>query len=415
MDMGSLLALQTEEHLATLRQAQGQSPDAFVLSHSKQRDWPLAAMAEQLACRKKLKAKLPDWQDHDVLMTSRLFEQSSSAWCAAFKATLCPSTPQRILDICGGLGVDAMAFAAAGHQVTYNDIDPIKAALCQWNAQQLQIPLVNCLHTDAGALLAETAEDAYDIICADPSRRTAGGQRVNKLADCEPRILELMPLLRRASSYILLKLAPSMSIAALCADLPGVERILCVSLDGELKECLVWIRSNAEKSAPRFEAVCLRRHGTTQIIEATPSEQQLDAAELREGAYIYEPDPAIIHAQAIAALTERYPLQLLSTSHPQWAQANAILFAADTLYADFPGRVFQVHAHMPYNKKRCRKYLQSHSLKTVHVWRCQSTRSVATLRKELAVSDGHAASVLVYRGLDEQEYLVHALRMEIDS
>ena len=412
MDMASLLALQTAEHLATLRQAQGQSPDAFVLSHSKQRDWPLAAMAEQLACRKKLKTKLPDWAEHDVLMSGEMFEQSSSAWCAAYKLHFCAQEQMRILDICAGLGVDAMAFAAAGHQVVYNDSDPLKAALCEWNAQQLGVRFEAVQSLDAAALLNSCTEKSFDLICADPSRRAASGKRVNKLEDCQPQILSLMPQLRIVSHFVLLKLAPSMSVAYLSEQLPGIERIVFVSLDGEMKECLVWINCASSDTQPQLQAVCLHRQKPMRCLSAVADDAACAALHLEPAMYVYDPDPALLHAQALPALLGEYELGLLSASHPRLQQANAALFAAAAYYEDFPGRVFQVIAVMPYNRKQCRKYVQANELKHVHVWRCQAKQSVAALRKDLGLRDGHEASILIYADAEGHEYFVHGVRVE---
>ena len=413
MDVASAQLLQSAAYQAVLRDAADQSPDAFVLAHSKKRDWPLAAMAEQLACRKKFAAKLPQFIDRDVILSSEMFEQSSSQWCAQHKVKLCPEGPLRILDICGGLGVDAMALAAAGHRVSFNDIDALKSELCAWNMQQMGLQCEAISNLAAADLLATVAEQSFDVICADPSRRTGQGKRLFKLEDCEPNIVALLPDLRRCARYVLLKLAPSISAQSLLESLPGLERLQHVSLDGEMKECLAWVDlAKTSNAAPRREAVCLRRDGQDRSITATADVAAINvAAGLSAGAYLYDPDVAVVQAQALGAVAQDFQLQLLSASHSQLRQANAALFVADTLHSTFPGRLFRVEAVQAYNRKQNRKYLKSNGLHKVHVWRCQSKRSVANLRQELGLEDGNDASVLVYRDATGREFFVHCSRV----
>lgn len=46
-----------------------------------------------------------------------------------------------------------------------------------------------------------------DFILLDPARRDGAGRKVVSLADCEPNVMDILPLLREKARYTLLKLA----------------------------------------------------------------------------------------------------------------------------------------------------------------------------------------------------------------
>ncbi|NTU50391.1 MAG: hypothetical protein HGA87_05870, partial [Desulfobulbaceae bacterium] len=102
-------------------------PAAFAMQFHGRRDLPVRAMAEQLACRQKAVKKLPALSQHNMLYTPLALEQSSGERTAAYKALLLSG--KRVIDLSGGLGVDAMFLARVFQEVVYCERDPLLCAV----------------------------------------------------------------------------------------------------------------------------------------------------------------------------------------------------------------------------------------------------------------------------------------------
>jgi hypothetical protein len=106
-------------------------------------------------------------------------EQASSERVAAWKARRMREAlgaDVEILDVCCGIGGDAMALSAAGLRVTAVDLDPRRAWMASRNA--------GCIGqvTDAESLVL-----AGEVVHADPARRDErGGRRSWSLEDHQP-------------------------------------------------------------------------------------------------------------------------------------------------------------------------------------------------------------------------------------
>ncbi len=395
--------LQEPEILAALRAHSDVAADQFVLANSKQTDWPLAAMAEQLQCRQKFKQKLPQFLDKDVLCTAESFEQSSSWYCAQHKAAL--FDVGSMLDLCGGLGVDSMAFAAAGFSVSYNDIDPLKAEMFKWNTQQLDMPINTIINKDAFDCLNEI--DAVDYIFIDPSRRSEG-KRQRAIQQFQPDLAALKPLLHEKAQRLILKLAPQTNLSEIQELFPGIQHGRFISLDGEAKECLIDIDLRVEQGRVQREAHCLRRDGSNAIVKQ-PASEEIEWAEEAQR-YMYIPDPSVVLAGLSASLSQFVNLRVLSSSHVDVTNANAIALTGDSYCQFFPGRVFEVIAQQELSRKSVNRYLRQADINQAHVWRCQSKASVADLRKMLGLKDGGDNSCLVLGLADGRQWFIHARR-----
>ena len=87
-----------------------------------------------------------------------------------------------------------------------------------------------------------------DLIFMDPARRGAVGQKVFRLEDCQPNVLELKEELLALCPNLLLKLSPMADISLLCRQLgTEVREVHCVGTGGECKELLVWLQKGWDK------------------------------------------------------------------------------------------------------------------------------------------------------------------------
>ena len=99
--------------------------------------WPwidIDKAATIIECRRKIRAKLPEWYaEPEIIYPDRICaEQSSSSATAEYKALvakdICSENPSfRMADLTGGLGADSMAFSRVASAVMYNEMNPDRA------------------------------------------------------------------------------------------------------------------------------------------------------------------------------------------------------------------------------------------------------------------------------------------------
>ena len=112
MDATEVLACDTPVARAALSAAVAAGVDAasWRLAQGPTSDLPVAAIAEQLRCAKRLGGKLPRWAAAGCLVTQRALEQASEIAATAMAEHLAPRGA--VLDGTAGLGVDAWAWLA---------------------------------------------------------------------------------------------------------------------------------------------------------------------------------------------------------------------------------------------------------------------------------------------------------------
>ena len=321
-------------------------------------------MLQQVEGRQRTRDKLPTFaQIEDWWYPVRLScEQCSSEATASYKAQLLAdflSLKGRgkgvFTDLTGGYGVDTYFMsehACEAHYVERNE------DLCKIAAHNFAMtrPQVRIHHTDATHFL--TQMQGCDVIYIDPARRDQHGGKVFRLEDCEPNVIELLPTLRSKSNLIIIKLSPMLDITQALQSLKGNWDVHIVAIKNEVKEVLLLShiptasldispKGYRRDSEGMIYAVNLHSH----VFPDTPptpfvfSKEEERAAEckfydasqkylIESGAYIYEPNAAIIKAGAFKLIAERYSLSKMAP--------NTHLYLADQLISDFPGRVWQI-------------------------------------------------------------------------
>ena len=194
------------------------------------------------------------------------------------------------VDICAGLGIDAMARAQRGQQAQAIELDPTRAAMLAHNARSLQIPL----EVSTGDGLERIAQaSANTLICADPDRRASGNRSVQAgewLPDPQ-RIAELLP----ADAGCLLKLPPGCDWPSLQQQLPGSWRAIVLSVRNECKEIIlekVSPAANVQTLAITLDGVGAERFRW----RGNPEAPRARCAAITGSVFI-DPDPAIIRSR----------------------------------------------------------------------------------------------------------------------
>ena len=279
-------------------------------------------------------------------------EQCSSEATARYKCSLLPTLPYTLTDLTGGYGVDTYFMserATRAHYVERNE------DLCKIVAHNFQTtrPQVDIHNTDAIHYLQDMP--SCDVIYLDPARRDQHGGKVFRLEDCEPNVVEILPALRSKSKLIIIKLSPMLDISQALHSLEGTWDVHIVAVKNEVKEVL--LVSDLDRYHPVTTTEGYRRDNEGKVyatniltLSDTPVGFSFTRCEEREaqceyydgareelisaGAYVYEPNAAIIKAGAFKLVAQRYGLCKMAP--------NTHLYLSKELVEDFPGRVWQI-------------------------------------------------------------------------
>ena len=342
-------------------------------------DLDLKKIATQLTARQKARDKLPGWYANDAVIFPPpvSVEQASSERAAQYKATLVSGTA--LADLTGGMGVDTQAFAAIG-RVQYVEQNPALAALAAHNLFVLGVANVQ-IHAENSLDFIRNYTGHFDWLYLDPHRRDGQGGRVVQLADCEPNLLApgVLTILLAKTDRMLLKTSPMIDLEATLRQLPGAMVVHVVAVGGEVKEVLFVLGS--EPVAPNdvvVTAINLLSDGPAQTLTFRRSDELRSPVTFADpGAFLYEPNAAVLKAGAFKTVAARFGLaKLAPSSH---------LYTGPALVPDFPGRVFALQTVVKTDPKSVRAMLPA--LKANLTAR-NFPQTVAELRKKLGLADG---------------------------
>ena len=291
---------------------------------------------QQVEGKQRTRDKLPTFaQIEDWWYPVRLScEQCSSEATARYKAELIGHKHDTLIDLTAGYGVDTFFMAEHTQQAHYVERNAELCAIAEHNFS-LYRPKIQVHNTTAEEFLSSLPITniqypiAHTLIYLDPARRSQSGNKVFRIEDCEPNIIDLLPSLRKHTSHIMIKFSPMLDITAALRILGNDWDTHIVAVNNEVKEVLFLTGTGV------MHAVNIRGMQTDRLLFSPEDEKQAQltiAIDIQQ--YIYESNAAIIKAGAFRWVGERYGLQKLDT--------NTHLYTSSTLLPDFPGRVWEV-------------------------------------------------------------------------
>ena len=311
-------------------------------------------LLQQVDGYQRTKEKLPTFAEmKDWWYPVRLScEQCSSEATARYKSMLLPTLPFSLTDLTGGYGVDTYFMSEHATQAHYVERNEDLCKIVEHNFQTTR-PQVHIHNTDAIHYLQDMP--SCDVIYLDPARRDQHGGKVFRLEDCEPNVVDILPALREKSKLIIIKLSPMLDITQALHSLEGTWDVHIVAVKNEVKEVLLVSCFDRYHTVTTTEGYRSDNEGkvyATNILTLsdTPIAFPFTRCEEREaqckhydasqeeliapGAYIYEPNAAIIKAGAFKLVAQRYGLCKMAP--------NTHLYLSTQLIEDFPGRVWQI-------------------------------------------------------------------------
>ena len=318
---------------------------------------------ERTADKLPLFASIEDWW-YPVRLSC---EQCSSELTARYKASLCQrsglsaersvlcqSAGRSLLDLTGGYGVDTYFLSELFDHTDYVEQNAELCRIATHNFADKPIAIHNCTAEEflTNHQSTNPSIHQYTLIFLDPARRDSHGGKVFRLEDCTPNVLELLPTLLSHLSpdgHILLKLSPMLDLTQAIKELSSIHRtsspcplswdIHVVAVKNEVKEVLLCTKGQCAKYEGKITSIDLAEpeKAFTFTKEEESGSSFLPLKGELEGAYLYEPNAAILKAGAYKLIAERFNLHKLDS--------NTHLYVSETLVENFPGRIFEAQLY----------------------------------------------------------------------
>ena len=331
---------------------------------------------DQIAGRQKSRTKLPSWAEVDDLIfpPSVSMEQCSSEATASYKSSLVSG--ESLVDLTGGFGVDFSFLANRFSSAVYVERQEHLCHIAEHNFKVLGLSHVQVVNDNAEHYLATMP--VVDLIYLDPARRDGAGNRVFRLDDCTPNVVQLLDLLLTKGRHVMIKLSPMLDVSQALRQLRGVSEVHIVSVAGECKELLLLLSAKHEGDV---KIVCVNdgQTFTYRLGEPVVMPMQWSGELPAEGdLYLYEPNASMMKAGCFGQLAQRYGLQAVAQqSH---------LFVAERPISDFQGRKFVVNDITTLNSKKLKQKLAGITQANVAVR--NFPLKAAELAKRLRLKDG---------------------------
>ncbi|MDO5746873.1 MAG: methyltransferase [Actinomycetaceae bacterium] len=275
-------------NLAERMRAKGLDPDL------------VSAVVTQLQLRWEAQEKLGSFADSMIFTRSGL-EQATRLQVAALHAKRFRDAGAiSVADLGCGIGVDSMAMAGIGLQVTAIDHDETTLAAAKVNLRFF--PNATATMNDVTSL--DVDKLGVDAIFADPQRRNAYG-RIKDPEQWSPPLSTVTGWKDHVKA-LGVKVSPAIDYD----DIPDDAHAVWTSVDGELVEACLWFGAAASQGAGRSAVVLSSKEGVAPIIlhektctnprEAADTVKPVDTL----GNYVCEPDAAVIRAGLIPKICD---------------------------------------------------------------------------------------------------------------
>ena len=376
----------------------------LVLKHKEILGIPAVSILEQIATRGKAKVKLPLYYHTSKIIfpPAENFEQSSSESTAFYKSeilrNLLSGREGTVADLTGGFGVDTYFLSKVMQKVDCVEPQTSLMEIARHNHSLLGASNIN-YHLSSAEDFVRSTDRSFDIIYADPSRRTDERKKIHALEDSQPDVLKLKAEIFKKTRLLLIKASPLLDIQAGMTQLANVRRVYVVSVTNECKEILFLLEKDFEGD-PVVDAVNLQGDRVDQRFEFSFPEERKQTIHFSDPLkYLYEPNASILKAGAFKSVASRFNLRKI--------QVNTHLYTGDQFIDDFPGRKFLVEASIRPDRAEVKKSLPDGK---ANVTTRNYPLTPEALKKKTGLKDGGEKFLIGFSG-QQKKYLVVASRL----
>lgn len=398
-DLRFLLSPAGEKWLAELAQADI-SPQTHLAWASRLRQVlepsQAQALLETTLLRQRAAAKFS--RAGRMFFTREALEQASAEVVARYRANRFAAVGfTAILDLCCGIGGDAVALAGVA-QVIGVEQDALRLAMAVHNVAVYGYgahfqPRETDVRALSPTLLAGRGRLRPQAIFFDPARRDERGQRLYRLDQYQPPVLPLLHTWGRQIPHIGVKIGPGVDYA----ELPEDAEVEFISVDGEVREGVLWfgdLRMGVARRATLLAAGTPLGAGHTLTSLDEPESAPLSPPQ----AYLYEPDGAVIRAHLVTTLARQLDASLIDPD---------IAYLTASHYQPTPfARGFRLAAVFPFQLKRLRHYLRQQDVGQVTIKKRGSPLDPDQLRQQLRLQGSRHLHIFLTHVMGEPTVLV---------
>jgi 16S rRNA G966 N2-methylase RsmD len=350
----------------------------------------------QILSRQKARKKLPEWaSNYDLVLPPPLsIEQASSDQAAEYKNRLISG--HHLVDLTGGMGIDTLALSTNFKQTTYVEQQEDLAHLFRHNCDVLDQP-IDVVSAESSAFLSSLSDSQTRVFYLDPARRDEHKNKVFRLEDCSPNLLDLMPLLEQKGGQVLIKLSPYLDIKLILNRIQHVKELHVVSIKNDCKELLILIDFHYD-GEPVIKTINMNEEN--EEFEFSYKQEKSSKAQFSElGKFLLEPNASILKAGGFNALTHFFDVRKL--------HSNTHLYTTDNLIVNWPGRTFEI-IEAQVNKKKLQDFAPKGRINVV-------TRnhplSADALKKKFKITDGGDYFLIGFRDLNQKAQLIFGRKL----
>lgn len=307
----------------------------------------------QIECRRRTRRKLADTLLRIPFFTfpsTLSAQQSTSDVLAEYHADL--TDPNAIvLDMTGGLGIDALHISRRCRHITVFEQNPAIAECTAANFQAAGANNVTVICGDSSIAIKDMADNTFDCIFIDPARRGDHDRRLFALSDCSPDVTQLLNQMLRVSRQVIIKVSPMLDITETLHRLDRISRIIAIGTPSECKELVIMCRRDSDKEVEIGSVTLSTDSGNlisefsfrgSEELESTPA-----FASPQPSHILYDPYPATRKTGCRALLCQRFGVNRIAP--------NTSLYCSVIPVKGFPGPAFEIIDIKELGKKALRE------------------------------------------------------------